>query len=266
MEIKTHDGVSLYYEINKVENPKGTIVIVHGLGENLRRYDTFVKELNDEGYVVYRFDHRGHGMSGGKRGFAKSFMDVVKDTDLFVEMSRNDYPEIKHFLMGHSMGGFTVNAYGVTYQSKLDGIISSAAPGIIMKMTKPLTFVPWKLIGNINMKNNLGGKLSHDPKVEEEYVKSPLNLAKYKIRLAGTMFVEGVRYLHKNINSFSYPVLYLHGKEDQIVEKESTEWLYSNNPSSDKEVCYYDGMYHEILNEHEREKVVSDILVWLNKH
>jgi lysophospholipase len=265
MEYITHDGVNLYYEINKVENPKATIVLVHGLGENLRRYDLFVNELNALGYVVYRFDHRGHGMSGGKRGWAKSFMDIVKDTDEFVEMSRRDYPNIKHFLFGHSMGGFTVNAYGVTYKDKLDGIISSAAPGIIMKMTKPLTFVPWKLIGNIDMKNTLGGKLSHDPKVEEEYIKSPLNLTKYKIRLAGTMFVEGVRYIHKNMKNFSCPVLYLHGVDDPIVEVESTKWLFENNPQKDKEVCYYDGMYHEILNEIGREKVVKDILDWLNK-
>ena len=266
MEYISHDNISLYYEINKVDNPKATIVLVHGLGENLRRYDLFTKELNNKGYVVYRFDHRGHGKSGGKRGWVRNFMDVVKDTDAFVEMSRNDYPNIKHFLFGHSMGGFTVNAYGVTYKDKLDGIISSGAPGVIMKQAKPLTFLPWKLIGNIDMNNTLGGKLSHNLKVEEDYLNSPLNLRKYKIRLAGTMFVEGVRYVHKNINNFACPVLYLHGASDLIVDKKSTEWYYANNPQKDKEVHYYDGMYHEILNEIEREKVVEDILVWLEKH
>lgn len=264
MLIKAFDGINLFYEKNEVENPKGTIVIVHGLCENLTRYDSFVKTLNDNGFVVYRFDHRGHGRSEGKRGYAKSFKDFIKDVDMFVEMSRNEYPDVKHFLMGHSMGGFTVNAYGVTHSEKLDGIISSAAPGIIMKMAKPLTYVPWKLISWVSMKNELGGKLSHDKTVEEAYIASPLNLKKYKIALAGTMFIDGVRYIHANINNFKCPVIYLHGNDDLIVEVESSKWLYENNPVTDKELIIYNGMYHEILNEIEKEKVINDILHWLN--
>lgn len=266
MFIKTFDNINLYYEKNIVDNPKATIVLVHGLCENLTRYDDFVKILNENGYNVYRFDHRGHGRSEGKRGYAKSFKNFINDTDLFVEMSIKEYPNVKHFLMGHSMGGFTVNAYGVTYSEKLDGIISSAAPGIIMKMAKPLKYIPWKLIGWVSMKNELGGKLSHDKKVEEEYVSSPLNLMKYKIALAGTMFIDGVKYIHKNIDNFNCPVLYLHGNDDMIVEVESSEWLYENNPVLDKQIITYEGMYHEILNEIEKEMVIEDILYWLNNH
>lgn len=266
MFIKTFDGINLFYEKNEATNPVATIVLVHGLCENLTRYDSFVKILNDNGYTVYRFDHRGHGRSEGKRGYIKSFKDIIKDIDLFVEKSRCEHPNLKHFLMGHSMGGFSVNAYGVTYSLKLDGIISSAAPGIIMKMAKPLTYIPWKLIGWVSMKNELGGKLSHDLTVEEEYVKSPLNLKKYKIALAGTMFVEGVKYIHANIGNFKCPVIYLHGNDDLIVEVESSKWLYQNNPVNDKELITYDGMYHEILNEIEKDKVINDILVWLKKH
>lgn len=266
MLIKTFDGISLYYEKNDTTNPVGTIVLVHGLCENLTRYDSFVKILNDNGFIVYRFDHRGHGRSEGKRGYIKSFKDIIKDIDLFVEMSRTEYPNLKHFLMGHSMGGFSVNAYGVTHSEKLDGIISSAAPGIIMKMAKPLTYLPWKLIGWVSMKNELGGKLSHDKTVEEEYIASPLNLKKYKIALAGTMFVEGVKYIHANINNFKCPVIYLHGTDDLIVEVSSSEWLYENNPVLDKQIVLYEGMYHEILNEIDKEMVIEDILYWLNNH
>lgn len=266
MLIKTFDNINLYYEINKVDNPKATIVLVHGLCENLTRYDSFVQILNDNGYTVYRFDHRGHGKSEGKRGYIKSFKDIIKDIDMFVEMSISEHPNLKHFLMGHSMGGFSVNAYGVTHSEKLDGIISSAAPGIIMKMAKPLKYLPWKLIGWVNMKNELGGKLSHDKTVEEEYLASPLNLKKYKIALAGTMFIEGVNYIHSNIDNFKCPVIYLHGEDDLIVEVESSEWLYENNPVLDKQIITYTGMYHEILNEIGKEMVIEDMLYWLNNH
>ena len=117
-----------------------------------------------------------------------------------------------------------------------------------------------------DMKNDLGGKLSHDKKVEEDYIASPLNLMKYKIRLAGTMFLEGVKYIHANMDKFNCPVIYLHGKDDLIVEVESSEWLYDNNPVLDKQIVIYEGMYHEILNEIDKDMVIEDILYWLNNH
>lgn len=264
MNFKVRDGIELYYEKHLVSNPKATIIIVHGLGENQSRYAWVTEQLNNNGYNVYRYDHRGHGRSGGKRGYAKHFSFIINDLDELVDfvISEEHTPV---YLLGHSMGGFIVNNYGSHHSSKLAGIVSSAAPGIILNMVKVLTKIPFKLIGWVNYKNELGGALSHDPQVPIDYESDPYNLKKFKIRLLGTMFIEGVKDLQENIKNFTCPILYLHGKDDSIVECESTKWLYENNPVEDKELILYDGMYHEILNEVEKEKVINDILDWLNK-
>ena len=262
MEFKVRDGVCLYMEKHLVDNPKSTIIIVHGLGENQGRYEWVTKQLNSNGYSVYRYDHRGHGRSGGKRGYAKHFSVIINDLDEIVDYVKKE-EKTDVYLLGHSMGGFIVNNYGSHHSDKLKGIISSAAPGIILNMVKILTKVPFKLIGWVDYKNALGGALSHDPQIPVDYENDPYNLKKFKIRLLGTMFIEGVKDLQANIKNFSCPVLYLHGKDDTIVEYESTEWLYANNPVEDKSLVLYDGMYHEILNEVEKEKVMNDILKWL---
>lgn len=264
MILKVRDGIELYYEKHLIDNPKATIIIVHGLGENQSRYTWVTEKLNEQGYSVYRYDHRGHGRSGGKRGYVKHFTDIINDLDELVDLVRNE-EQTPVYLLGHSMGGFTVNNYGAHHSDKLAGIISSAAPGIILNMVKILTKIPFKLIGWINYKNALGGALSHDPQVPIDYETDPYNLKKFKIRLLGTMFIEGVRDLHANIQNFTCPVLYLHGTGDTIVEYQSTKWLYANNPTKDKSIVLYDGMYHEILNELEKDKVMNDILSWLNE-
>ena len=254
MFFKVRDGIELYLEKHIVDNPKSTVIIVHGLAENQSRYQWVTEQLNSNGYNVYRYDHRGHGRSGGKRGYAKHFSVIVNDLDEIVEYAKKE-ENTSVYLLGHSMGGFIVNNYGSHYSDKLAGIISSAAPGIILNMVKILTKIPFKLIGWVDYKNALGGALSHDPNVPIEYEADSLNLKKFKIRLLGTMFIEGVRDLQSNINNFNCPVLYLHGTGDEIVECESTNWLYENNPTKDKTLVLYDGMYHEILNEIEKDKV-----------
>ena len=264
MILKVRDGIELYYEKHLVDNPIATIIIVHGLGENQARYAWVTEKLNENGYNVYRYDHRGHGRSGGKRGYAKHFSVIINDLDEMVEFVKKE-TNTEVYLLGHSMGGFIVNNYGVHHSDKLKGIVSSAAPGIILNMVKILTKVPFKLIGWVNYKNALGGALSHDPQIPIDYENDPYNLKKFKIRLLGTMFIEGVKDLQANINNFGCPVLYLHGTGDTIVECESSKWLYEHNPVEDKNIILYEGMYHEILNEVEKEKVMNDILNWLKE-
>ena len=43
--------------------PAGVVVLVHGMGEHLRRYDHVADALISAGFVVYGHDHRGHGAS-----------------------------------------------------------------------------------------------------------------------------------------------------------------------------------------------------------
>ncbi len=122
------DKTQLYLNREIVEEAKGVAVIVHGLCEHHGRYDYFAGLFHQAGISTYRFDHRGHGRSEGERTFFTDFNELLDDTHEVVKMAVSENPDIPVFLIGHSMGGFTVSLYGVKYpDERLKGIVTSGA-------------------------------------------------------------------------------------------------------------------------------------------
>ena len=224
--------------LQTVDNPKGTVIIVHGIAEHSGRYLDLANRLNSEGYDVLRYDHLGHGKSSGKRGKIKSFMDhlnVLRNLVLEQKM-RNDN---KIFLLGHSMGGGIVNLYGVTYND-VAGIVSVAAASHTPNNTKALKYTGFWYLRWVRINTKIFDKhLAHDPNV-----------------LA----------LNKDAKNFTVPVLYIHGTADNIVQHDASIKMYEKVNSKDKEIKLYDGEYHELLNDYNKDKPIQDIIDWLNKH
>ena len=100
---------------------KTSWIIVHGLCEHSGRYDYVTAKFNACGYSVYRFDNRGHGRSGGDRGYVNDFNEFIDDAEKIVDMVKKANPKIPVFMLGHSMGGFITAAYGVKYPGRLAG-------------------------------------------------------------------------------------------------------------------------------------------------
>ena len=126
--ITSFDGTKLYLKKETAADNKAVIVIVHGLCEHQGRYDYFAEKLHEVGIGTYRFDHRGHGRSEGEETFYSDFNELLDDTNVVVDMAIEENPDIPVFLLGHSMGGFTVSLYGAKYpDKKLRGIITSGA-------------------------------------------------------------------------------------------------------------------------------------------
>ncbi|WP_298695123.1 alpha/beta fold hydrolase, partial [uncultured Corynebacterium sp.] len=126
----SHDGegVKIYYRKQLVENPRGNVVLAHGVSEHSGRYDYVAKRLLDAGYNVYRLDHRGHGKSASGStplGHIDNFQYILNDFDRVVDMAKGEHPDVKTFLLGHSMGSLTVQAYGIREPGKVDGIITN---------------------------------------------------------------------------------------------------------------------------------------------
>lgn len=122
------EGVKIYYRKQKVANPRGAVVLAHGVSEHSGRYDYVAKRLLDAGYSVYRVDHRGHGKSAGGSvplGHIDNFQYILDDFDHVVDMAKEENQGVKTFLLGHSMGSLTVEAYGIREPGKVDGIITN---------------------------------------------------------------------------------------------------------------------------------------------
>lgn len=264
-KLSAEDGIELYVSQNLVAQAKAVIVIVHGLCEHSGRYDYVTSELNAFGYSVYRFDNRGHGRSGGEKGYVENFNQFIDDAAKIVDVARAENPNVPVFMLGHSMGGFITAGYGIKYPGLLTGQVFSGAATMIQPLLTGLEGIDFSANAHDPIANALSAQVSRDPKVVEDYTNDPLNLKEFTTWLMSEVLIRGARWLMDNSASYACPCLILHGGADQIVTPDSSRHFHEHIGSEDKSLIIYDGLYHEILNEPEKDTVIKDIHTWIEK-
>ncbi|MEM1230405.1 MAG: alpha/beta fold hydrolase, partial [Pseudomonadota bacterium] len=113
--------------------PRANIVIAHGMGEHIRRYDAVAAELGAAGYRVYGKDHRGHGRTAdplrpgdmGEDGWSKCITDMRN----LVELAQREHPTLPTVLLGHSMGAMLAQQFLYRHGHLLDAVALSGTPG-----------------------------------------------------------------------------------------------------------------------------------------
>ena len=252
-KFKSFDGTEIFYRKDIPKTIRAIVVIVHGLCEHLGRYDYVTQKFNDKGLGVYRFDNRGHGKSGGERGYVENFQNFFDDADKAVDLVLAEHEDLPVFMLGHSMGGFIAAGYGMKYPEKLRGqILSGPALLEIEALVKDIKRDNYfEKYPREKAPNALSNLICRDPEVVKAYDEDPLVLKETNLKLLGEAFVKGPIWLSENVNKYEYPCLILHGEDDKIVPSESSKWLYENAPSKDKSIKIYKDCYHEILNEKE---------------
>ena len=169
--VPSFDNTKLFAKRNIPSDPKGIVLIVHGLCEHQGRYDYLTEKLNESGYGVFRFDHRGHGRSEGKKVFYSDFNELIDDVNFFVDMAKKEYPSLPLFVLGHSMGGFAVSMFGIKYPGKANGFVMSGA--LTRNNIGLASDLPRDLPVDTYFPNELGGGVCSDPKVVEAYANDP---------------------------------------------------------------------------------------------
>src|SRR5262245_31951421 len=102
--LSTKDGTDLHLRIWRPEaEPRGVVLITHGHGDHLGRYNHVAEALCAAGFVTYTWDLRGHGRSGGKKGYSPTFLTYVDDLYELHDLASRADPMLKLFLMGHSV-------------------------------------------------------------------------------------------------------------------------------------------------------------------
>jgi len=245
---------------------RALIVLVHGLGEHSGRYDHVVARLVDEGYAVHALDHRGHGRSDGPRALIEDMDDAVADLDTLVDMAVAAQPGLPVFMLGHSMGGLLGLRYALAHQDRLAGLILSAALAQLDAVPKPLELVG-RALSVIAPRAPLiaidATLVSRDPAVVEAYGSDPLvHHGKVPARTA-VQLADTVQRFPTTVGAITVPTLILYGTADGLAPPAGSVMLGERIGAADTTVTAYDGLFHEILNEPERETVLADIVGWL---
>lgn len=262
--LKSSDGTDIFFSRDVPDTPKAVVVIVHGLAEHCGRYEYVVRALNAAGYGVYRFDNRGHGRSGGDRGYLESFHAFLDDASVMVEKAVAENAALPVFVLGHSMGGFIAAGYAAKYPGRVRGQVFSGAAVRVLPGFEYLQHEDYRPKGRDMLPNALGHLVSRDAAVVAAYAADPLVQKEFTLQLAGTVWKDGVAWLEKNAAAITVPALVLHGADDKIVPPGDSEWLYAAMASDDKKLVLYPELYHEILNDPEKDAVLADITAWMD--
>lgn len=262
-------GLSIYYQCwLPSEKPKAVLVYSHGLAEHGGRNMNMVNYFVSRGYAVYSLDHRGHGISEGTKGYVDSFSDFTADLDAFLSLVHDEHPDSKIFLVGHSVGGTIATAYALNYQDKIDGLILSAPTITAGESVSPALILLARILSRLTPHLGLytidSSALCRDSSVIDEYVSDPLVYrGKIQVRL-GMEILRAMKALKEQLPEITLPALIMHGTDDRLSEPEGSRILYEKLGSTDITYREYEGFYHEIFNEPDRDRPFADMETWLN--
>lgn len=262
-------GIKIFYCREIPAEARAIIIISHGYGEHAGFYREFSRFLAGHGYGVYAYDHRAHGRSEGERGHIDRFECFIEDMAAVVEQVRRENPAALLFTFGHSMGGLIAFNYGILHPSGINGqIFSGPALG---KPWGTALIPPWlfrnisRLCPRVKVYHVLSRPGSRNKAYCAEFRGDPDILHYATIGFFYQFVQRGIPFARQNAERYKLPCLFLHGKKDKIIPYRSSVETFDRISSPDKELMLYDGLYHELVQEPEREQVWGDILDWLDK-
>lgn len=263
-------GGSVYWQKWEPTAPKGVVVLSHGLAEHSGRYVHVASRLNDGGYAVYAVDHWGHGRSDGTRANVDRFAHVLADLDTVLTMARGEHPGVPVFLLGHSLGGLIALDYVITHgESGLAGLVLSGAavdPSVGSAVQRAAAGFLSRYTPNLGVLALDATAVSRDPDEVAKYVEDPLNHHGKVCARTGAETLASVDRVVKALPGVSLPLLVMHGAADRLTSPSGSTLVAESAGSKDKTLKLYDGLFHEIFNEPERDTVLADVVAWLDAH
>lgn len=289
----------LFHTLFSPETVKATLLIVHGMQEHSGRYADIAEYFAHHGVAVLTYDHLGHGKSVKEKndiGFfqlEKPDERLIADAAMMADHLSEQYPDVPHFILGHSMGSFITRCLLQRASKKFAGAIITGTggplPGIDF-LRAYLSFANLLAPRHRTFLNSVFTKVNNKHFKEDKdfgdtswlSINPKNRIAFEQDKLCGIPFTHNAFYtlftIYKRATSRdwassigkSFPFLFVSGENDPIGDFSKGVMLTTNNLKADGfedvEIKIYPEMRHEILNEEIREQVLNEICHWILKH
>jgi len=246
--------------------PRGVVVIVPGFNSHSGYYAWVAEQCTADGLAAYAVDLRGRGHSDGERFFIKTFSDYVSDVASLVGLVKSREPGLPVMLLGHSAGGVVSCLYVLDHPGTVSGLICESfaheipAPDFALAVFKGLSHIaPHSHI--LHLKNEL---FSRDPAVVRTMNTDPLIAHETQPTQTLAEMVRADERLKKEFSQITLPVLIVHGTADGATRPSGSQRFYDAAGSRDKTLKLYQGHFHDLLNDVDKEVVMADILRWID--
>lgn len=268
LNMQDADTLAVYdWLLPSTSTSRGTVLLVHGLGEHMGRYQHVAAHLNNRGFAVRGYDHYGHGQSSGPRGGLPSDTRLLDDVARMVDDTRTQMPAGSPLiLLGHSMGGGVVGRFVSLYPTKVDALVMSSPaldPGLNVFQKLLLATLP-AIAPNLRVNNGLDAKLiCHDPAVVSAYLADPLDHDRISARLARFIATAGPATVGL-APQWTTPTLLMFAGADKLVNPAGSRAFAAAAPACVRAHCF-EHMYHEIFNEPDQAQVFEHLKSWLDQ-
>ncbi|WP_328836036.1 lysophospholipase [Streptomyces europaeiscabiei] len=236
------------------EGARYVVLLVHGYGEHIGRYEHVADALVRHGAAVFGPDHMGHGRSAGERVLIEDFEAVVTDVHTVEVLARAAYPGLPVVLIGHSMGGLIAARYAQQYGSGLAAVVLS---GPLIGIWEPLrALLAPPEVPDVPLDPKI---LSRDMAVGAAYANDPLVWHGPFKRPTLEAIDRSLETVSKGGSVGSLPLLWLHGDDDRIVPLPGSRTGIEEFRGAEWSERVYPGARHEVFNETNRGEVLADV-------
>jgi alpha-beta hydrolase superfamily lysophospholipase len=257
--------------------PVARMLVFHGYGDHSGRFAHFQRWLAAHGVASDAFDFRGHGRSGGKRGFVRRWDEYLDDVQAILAACRpvwssENLAQLPLFVLGHSHGGLILAAAGIRGVLREDEIAGCIMSGPYLKPAKALS-LPWKMIAavtnvvtpSLRVASGLTPQMmTSDPAMIQDSEADTLLLRAATPRWYTTALrTQAQVYAHAD--RFRLPLLCLFGDHDTVADLERGRAFVERTGSTDKTFHVIAGARHELLRETNREQTFGRIFEWMSQ-
>lgn len=278
--ITARDGTRLvthHWPLPERAPKRGVILIVHGHGEHVRRYAHVAAYLNEQGWAVVGYDHRGHGLSEGQRGGLKQSDDYLVDLAQMIDTTRQAYPQDKLVLLGHSLGGLIAGRFvaalatpveAASWRREVDGLILSS-PALLLNINALQRFLlntVAKWLPDLAVASGLKAEwVSNDANEVKKYLADP-NVHDRITGRTSNFMIEAGQNVRDRAANWNVPTLLLWAGSDKCVAPAGSAEFAQRGNQAKVSFKAFAHMAHEIFNEPDRADAMAPIGPWLNQH
>lgn len=251
--------------------PKAVLYILHGYAEHIERYSAVAQHWCDKGFLVYGFDHIGHGQSEGDPGYFTRFEHLAQDALHFTKDVCPAPPNLPRFLFGHSMGGlcalYTAHSAPPGHFSGLilSGPFLHGDPAVDTAVNRAAARLLSSTFPKLEVAPLATTHLCSNKDVILQYSRDPLVYHGMIRARVGGEFIEATGKALSFTHQLTLPVLILHGEDDQVCLPSGSKALMATLPGEDKTLQLFPTLQHEILNELQGMDIAAIIAEWVLK-